>query len=459
VLLADAGLDLFRRFSPVDLPRLSEVRLNTSVLLFCVALTFCSTLLFSVLPAWYLLRTNPQGFLHQSNSRSLGNRQSRRLHTWLIGLQVFGCTALLFVTGLFSKNLLLLLHQEKGFETEHVAFAQVNLSGQTYGPAQSRIAFIDSVLENLRAESGVQAAGFISALPLEGESWIESLQRVDRPGEKAPLINLRWTSPGYFQSMRHRLVAGRFFEERDRNLDSVVLSQGEATALWPNENPIGGIIETQGRQFTVIGVVADSRSTSLKSPPAKIAYVHYKYRAPGILFFMARGAQSADALASSMRQAIWKYAPGVAIVRAKSLDAQVGESLAAERFRTFVLTSFGISALLLAMLGIYGVLSYSVATRKQEIGVRMAVGATRGKIYSLTLGEVSIPVLAGLGAGLIACVPIGHSIKGLLYGFQDIDVSVMVMVAALFVASAIVAGFLPARQAASVDPMQCLRSE
>jgi predicted permease len=459
VLLADDALNLFRQYSPVDLPRLSEVQLNTSVLLFSVALTVGSTVLFSILPALSLLRVDPQGFLQQGGNRALGSRMTRRLHGTLIGLQVFGCTALLLITGLFAKNLLQLMLQQKGFETEQVAFAQVNLSGQNYGPAQRRVAFIDSVLENLRAIPGVQSAGFVSAVPLEGESWIESLERVDQPGKEGPLINLRWVSPGYFEATRQRLVAGRFFEEQDRNRNSVVLSEGEARALWGNENPIGGSIRTLGKQFTVIGVVADSRSTSLKSPPAKIAYVHYIDRTPATLFFMTRGAQPADALVSKMREAIWKLDPQAMIARVKTMDAQVRESLAAERFQTSVLISFGASSLLLAMLGIYGMLSYSVAARRQEIGVRVALGATRAWIYRHTFGEAGTPVLAGLTAGLIASMVAGRMIKRLLYGAEAIDPPVMMIVAVLFLAAALAAGFLPARRAASVDPMESLRSE
>lgn len=458
IIFAAGGLELFRHYSPVDLPRLAEVHLNKTVLLFSLALTFGSTLLFSSLPALNLLRTDPQVFLQQGNNRAIGNRESRRLNVWLVGLQVFGCTVLLLVTGIFSKNLLHLIYQEKGFETEHVAFAQVNLSGQTYGPAPTRIAFIDAVLENLRAISGVQAAGFVSTMPLEGESWIEYLRRVDRPNQESPLINLRWVSPGYFETMRQKLKAGRLFEERDRNLHSVILSEGEAQALWQNQDPIGGKIETQGRQFTVIGVVADSRSTSLKAPPAKIAYLHYIDRTPSALFFMARGDQSADALVSSVRQAIWQHAPAVPIARVKTLDTQVSESLAGERFQTFALMSFGISALFLAMLGIHGVLSYSVATRRQEIGVRVALGATRSNIYTITLGQVGIPVFAGLGAGFLASILVLRLIKNLL-GSQEVNPSVVLIVAALFLASAFMAGFLPARRAASVDPMEALRSE
>jgi predicted permease len=458
ILLAVVGLNFFRRNSPVDLPRLSEVHLNLTVLLFSLILTLGSSVLFGMLPALKLLRTDPQSSLQQG-SRTLGNRQGRRLRSLLIGLQVFGCTVLLLITGLFSKSLLYLTHQEKGFETEHVAIAEVSLSGKSYAVDQSRIAFNDGVLQNLRAISGVQAAGLVSAMPLEGESWLEGLQRVDQPRQETPLINLRWVSPGYFEGMREKLIAGRFFEERDRNLNSVVLSEGEAKALWQQENPIGGQIKTQGKQYTVIGVVADSRNTSLKAPPVKMAYLHYKSRPPYATYFIARGGQSAQALVSSVRQAIWSYVPDVTIARIKPLDAQLSDSLAAERFQTLVLTTFGTAALLLAMLGVYGVLSYSTATRRQEIGVRIALGATRREIYSLTLGEAGTPVFTGLSAGIFAGILAGRLIQKLLYGTRTIDPSVILIVAALFVSAAIAAAFLPARRAASIDPMETLRTD
>ncbi len=213
-------------------------------------------------------------------------------------------------------------------------------------------------------------------MPLEGEKWIEGVQRVDRPGQES-LINLRWVSPGYFETMRESLVGGRFFEERDRNLNNAVLSEGLAKALWQDENPIGAQIATEGRTFNIIGVVADSRNTSLKTAPVRMAYLHYADRPPNTIVFAARGAQSANSILAGMRQAIWKYAPDITISRVKTLDSQLRDSLAAERFQTMVLVAFGIAALLLAMLGIYGVLSYSTATREQEIGVRIALGATR----------------------------------------------------------------------------------
>ena len=457
--LAGAGIGLFRRYSPLDLPRLSEVRLNAPVLIFSLALTLGSSVLFGVMPALRLLRTGPLTSLQQGGNRSLGSRQTRRLRGLLIGLQVFGCTLLLLVTGLFSKSLLYLLHQDKGFETGHVALAEVSLAGNSYGKDASRVAFNDGVLRSLREIPGVQSAGMVSAMPLEGESWIESLRRADRPDQETPLINLRWVSPGYFEAMRERLVAGRFFEERDGNLSSAVLSEGEAKVLWPGGNPVGGQVQVQGRTFTVIGVVADSHNTSLKSAPARMAYLHYKDRPPYTSFLLVRGRGPDDALVSSLRQAIWKYAPDVTIAHLKTLDAQLNDSLATERFQTTVLLSFGTAALLLAMLGIYGVLSYSTAARRQEIGVRMALGATRRGIYALTMGEAAAPVFAGLAAGLLASILAGRTIGKLLYGIRPVDAGVILIVAAVFLAAAGAAAFQPAHRAASVDPMEALRSE
>ena len=253
-------------------------------------------------------------------------------------------------------------------------------------------------------------------------------------------------------------MAGRFFEERDRHLSNVVLSEGEARALWEGSNPIGGQVKIEGRIFTVIGVVADSRNTSLTTPPARMAYVHYQDRPPFPTYFLVHAANSA-ALLPNMRQAIWKYDPGVTIARVKTLDAQLRDSLATERFETLVLLSFGGAALLLAMLGIYGTLSYSVVTRKQEIGVRMALGATRAKIYALTFAEAGAPVFAGVITGLVASLLAGRTIQNLLYGTQAVDPPVILIVTALFRLSSAAAAFLPARRAASVDPMEALRSE
>ncbi|HXJ37703.1 MAG TPA: FtsX-like permease family protein, partial [Bryobacteraceae bacterium] len=459
VLLAAVGLRLFRSYSPVDIPRLAEVHLNWSVLLFSVALTLSCSILCGMLPMLRLLRVDPQKALQRNSTRNVGSRQSRGLRGALIGLQVFGCTVLLLVTGLFAKSLLHLMEQDRGFETEHATVAEVRLTQKSYGTDAKLVEFDDGVLRNLRNIPGVKAAGMVSAMPLEGETWIESLRRTDRRDEKVPLINLRWASPGYFEAIQTRLVAGRLFEERDRELKNVILSESEAKALWGTGDPIGGEVLLRGQKMTVIGVVADSRNTSLKAAPPKMAWMMFNQQTPFQTFFMVRGTRPGDSLATAVRQAIWAHAPGVTIARVKSMDSQLRDSLAPERFQTMVLTAFGGAGLLLAMLGIYGVLSYSTAARQPEIGVRMALGATRAKIYALTMGEAGVPVLLGLAGGLGASALAGRAIQSLLYGVRPVDFPVMAMVCGLFVTAAVAAAFVPARRAAAVDPMETLRAE
>jgi predicted permease len=459
VLLAAWGVSLFRRHSPVDLPRLDEVHLNLTVLLFSAALTIGASLLSGLVPVVRMWRTDPQRTLQGNSARSVGSRQSRGLRTGLIALQVFGCTVLLLVTGLFSKSLQRLTGQDAGFQTARVTAAEVNLPARTYAAGPDRIAFCDAVLGRLRAIPGVEAAGLVSAMPLEGETWIEDLQRTDRPQQKTPLINLRWTSPGYFEAMQTPLVAGRLFEERDLALENIIISEGEAKALWGGGNAAGAEVAAQGKKMTVIGVVADSRNTSLKEAPPKMAWVMYNHRTPASPIFMVRGARSGDDLAPAIRQAIWGHAPDVTITRIKTMDSQRRDSVAPERFETMVLVAFGGAGLLLAMLGIYGVLSYSVAARRQEIGVRMALGATRARIYALVMGEAGVPVVAGLVTGLVASVFAGRAIRSLLFGAEGADASVMLAVCGLFVVAAVAAAYVPARRAASVDPVETMRAD
>jgi len=414
VLLAEAALHLFCSYSPVDLARLAEVGLSPTVLMFSIALTLGASVLCGLLPALRLLRTDPQMALQQNNGRAVGASHSWQVRNSLIGLQVFGGTALLLITGLFSRSLLFLLNEDRGFDTHNVMVAGARASATSFDTAPKRIAFDDGVLARLRAISRMESDGLVSAMPLEGETWIDSLKRVNRPDQRAPEINLRWVSPGYFETTRQTLTAGRFFEERDRNLNSIVLSESDSRALWGAESPIGGQVRTGGHSeitLTVIGVVADSRNASLKSAPVRTAYLHYPNLPPYRTYFFARGALPTTMLASSMREAIWTAPPDVTVARVQTMDSQVNDSLAAERFQTLVLAGFGFAALLIALLGIYGVLSYSVSVRLQEIGVRLALGASHGNVYRRTIFEAGIPVLLGLVAGLAASLAAARVIE------------------------------------------------
>ncbi|HEX3435915.1 MAG TPA: ABC transporter permease, partial [Pseudacidobacterium sp.] len=207
VLLAVISLKFFRLHNPLDIPRLTEVQINWAVMLFALALTVGSSLLFGIIPALRFWHVDPQASLQENSSATAGSGRTNRIRAWLIGLEICGCTALLLLTGVFSKSLLFLLHQDKGFETGHVAVAQVRLSQKNYGTDKSLIAFDDAVLTNLRAIPGVQSAALVSAMPLEGESWIEWIQRTDRLNQNNPLFNFRWVSPGYFETLHEKLLA------------------------------------------------------------------------------------------------------------------------------------------------------------------------------------------------------------------------------------------------------------
>ncbi len=337
--------------------------------------------------------------------------------------------------------------------------AEVDLSAKTYDKDQSRIDFDDALLRDLRAIPGVSSAALVSAMPLEGETWINGIVRADRPSTNPPLANFRWVSPGYFEILREPLAAGRFFSDRDRTANNVVISQAAARAVWGSENPVGRQINVEGHLYSVIGIVADARNNSLKQAPANMVYFHFKDGPPYETYFMIRSARSADALAPELRRTIWRQAPDVTIARIKSMDAQLSDSLAPERFQTLVLLFFGAAALLLAMLGIYGVLSYVIAGRKQEIGVRMALGATRQGIYALAMQEAVLPVAVGLLAGWAASMGLARIVRNLLYGVGAVDVKVSLAVAALFILASGLAAFVPARRAASVDPIAALRTE
>ena len=459
IVVAAVALALFRRYAPVDLPRLAEVHLNLSVLLFSFAATFGSCLVFGLLPALRLGFTDPQAALQSGSARAAGDAHGNRMRATLVGAEVFGCAALLVFTGLFSKSLLHLLTQDKGFDTAHVTVAETDLPHDQYARGESRVVFDDAILNAVRGIPGVESAAMVSAMPLEGSSWIEQLIRTDRPRQQAPLLNLRWVSPGYFETLRERIVRGRSFEERDRNLHTMIVSEGLARSVWPDRDPVGAEVQVEGRRFTVVGVVADTRSTSLKTEPVNLAYTHFADRPPYADFFVVRGRQSAASLIPPVRAAIWRYAPDMTIARVKTLDEQLSDSVAIERFQAELLLAFGAAALALAMLGIYGVLSCSVAARTREIGIRMAMGATRGSICSLTFGAATWPVLAGLGAGLCSAGWGGRLVRDLLFGVEPLDTPVILAVSLVFFVAAAAAALLPARRAASLDPMAALRME
>jgi predicted permease len=458
IVLAQSAIRLFLHHAPIDLPRLDEVRMNVWVLAFAIAVSVLTGIAFGLLPALKSLHVDPQAALQQSGNRAAGESGSNHTRSWLIGIEVFAATALLMVMGLLDQSLLHLLNEQRGFRTEHVFSVEVDVDGHRYGKGDDRAAFDDEILRRLRQLPGVASTGLVSAMPLNGETWLDGLRRPEKPESEGKVANFRWISPDYPSTMRIPLLSGRLLADSDRKLKNALISEHTAKAIWPYQDPIGRQL-TRGGQgaYTIVGVVGDTRSNSLKQAPGLMVYLPYWDNPPYPTFFMVRTAQDSASIEEAMRRQIWNYDPDANIPYVRSLDEQVNHSLAAERSQVAVLSAFGGSALLLAVLGIYGVLSYSVARRVKELGVRIALGASRQNIYALTISEAVRPVLFGLAGGMVVSVVAGYWIRSLLYGTAPLSLPVSVLVGTLFLVVSVLAAWLPARRAASVDPIQALR--
>ena len=460
LLLAQAAIRFFVSHAPIDLPRLDEVGLNLGVLVFAVIITALTGIAFGILPALRSLHVDPQAALQQGGDRTGSQSNASRTRSWLIGTEVFAATALLMIMGLLDQSLLRLLGQNRGFTTSHVYSAEVHLAGARYQEDANIAKFDDEVLRRLRALPGVESAGLVSAMPLTGDNWVDATVRTDRPDVDANLSNYRWISPDYLATMRIPLLRGRLLTEADRTLKSALISEHTAKTIWPDQDPLGHQFHRGGNGiYTVVGIVADTRGNSLKDEPGLMVYMPYWDNPPNTNAFMVRTTQNSAAIEETMRRQIWSYDPEANILDVRSLDEQVNESLAPERSQAAVLSSFGIAALLLAGLGIYGVLSYSVSRRIRELGIRLALGASRRSLYLLTMTEAARPVLLGLAGGILVSILAGYWIRSLLYGVSPINGPVTALAAGTFILAAAFAAYFPARRAASVDPMQSLRTD
>jgi predicted permease len=460
IVLAQSVIHLFLHSAPLDLPRLDEVRMNGWVLGFAMAVSVLTGIAFGILPALKSLRADPQAALQQNGNRTAGERGATRTRSWLIGIEVFAATALLMVMGLLDQSLLHLLNERRGFHTDHVFSAEVDVDGHLYQKGEDRAVFDDEILRRLRQLPGVQSAGLVSAMPLNGETWLDGLRRPEKPESESETANYRWISPDYLSTMGIPLLRGRMLVDSDRKRKSALISEHTAQELWPDQDPIGRQLARGGQgNYTIVGVVSDTRSNSLKQAPGLMVYLPYWDNPPYTTFFMVRTAQESASIEGAMRRQIWNYDPDANISYVRSLDEQVNHSLAPERSQVAVLSAFGGAALLLAVLGIYGVLSYSVARRVKELGVRIALGASRQNIYALTISEAAMPVLFGLAGGMLVSVVAGYWIRSLLYGTAPLSLPVSVLVGMLFLVVSILAAWLPARRAASIDPIQALRMD
>jgi predicted permease len=470
VALALAGVRLLLVLVPSNVPRLNEVSVSLPVLLFATALSITAALAFGILPALRSLDVHPQAALQANSSRTVSSREGRRTRSILVAGQVACTVVLLIVTSLVLRSFSRLLRQDRGFDSSHVTLANVDLfapqfSDKVPGVKAVKLAFTDRTLAALQQLPGVQSVTVTSAAPLTGETWVDELKRPDHPLPEAqrPLINLRWVNQDYLSTMQIPLVAGRNLTAADRaNPYVALISERTAREGFPGENPIGrkisDIVPDDEHSVTVIGVVADTRINGLKDTAAMVYMPHWAYT-PWTLSFLVRSSQPSNALIPEVRRAVWAIDPQVAIPSLKSMDEQLNDSVSTERFQVVVLTSFGAAALLLAVLGVYGVMAYSVSMRHQEFGVRIALGSGKTALVRLVMRQAAYPVLLGAGVGLTLALVVLRWVRSLLYETPVLDPWAIGGSLLLLLSAAAVAAVLPARRAASTDPMRALRAD
>jgi predicted permease len=466
IFVAFAGVRLFVAAAPSNLPRLDESHVSWPILLFAFGLSLLTAITFGVVPSLRYLRVDPQLVLQSGSSRMSGAQKATGTRRLLVAFEVTCTILLLIFTALVSRSFARVLNQDRGFRSNHLIVAEVNLLTPRYNQGgssgePSRSAFVDRALARLRSTAGVQLVAITDNMPLTGENSVYSVYRQDNPlpGSAVPTANLRNITPDYFPTMQIPLVAGEDFGEKEReHPEDAVVSQKLAKAAWPGEDPLGRKFRINGRTYTVLGIAADARIVDLKQS-VPVVYLPYWHDPSPSVFFLVRSSLPLAALAPSVRSALWNIDPEVAIPVIKSLDSQVSESVARDRFQALVLSCFSLAALMLAGLGVYGVLAYSVSLRTQEFGIRIALGSSKKALMALVLREASYPVLAGLAVGTITALATTRVIRSLLYETQAADPIAISASIGLLIGVALIAGLLPAYRASSSDPIRVLHEQ
>ena len=477
VALAAWAVDAAVALGPKGLPRLDEISVNARVLGFSLGLAVLTGLLFSLAPALHVAGQNIGQMLRESTRGMSGKRGAQRTRGVLVMSEMALAVVLLVGAGLLIRSFINVMRVDLGYQPEHVVTLHASLPGVAYPWDAEQLQFVNRTLERVRALPGVtdvalafgqplQAAGIRNTFEVEG--WPPSTP------QRRHIADVRMVTPGFFNTLGIPLVRGRSLLPSDGpSAPAVVLvSQAFVQQYFPNDNPIGKRVwlgwnrqrsadpkDTVTAGGTIVGVVGDIKARSLTQPAPAILYAPLAQFPFPELSILARSNGAPEATIRAVRAVLSDIAPGVALYNAQPMTDVVSDSVAQARFYTMLLTAFAIVALVLAALGIYGVISYSVGQRTREIGIRIALGATRPRVVRLVVSQGLGLTIAGIVVGLFGARQLTRVLGSLLFNVPPADRFTYAAVALLLTGVAWMASYVPARRAARVDPVSAMRAE
>jgi putative ABC transport system permease protein len=462
-LLALWGLDLLLAVGADTIPRAKEIRLDSTVLGFTLLISLATGIIFGLVPA--LQASKPD--LNESLKEGGRNASSRGNHvrSLFVIAEVAICLVLLIGAGLMIKSFGRLLNVPTGFNPEKVLAVNVALSGSRYKEDQQITAFYQQVLERAASVPGVQSAAAVAALPLAGGFGSRYFRVEGRPPQPAGQgfnANVNVATPGYFQTMNIPLIAGRDFDARDvvKAPDVTIINQEMARRYWPDEDPLGKRLAIgDGPWRTVIGVVGDVKQSGLDVETRPEMFWPYYQQNLSFATLVVRTAGDPEAMTASVRGAMQEVDGSLPLYNIKSVENIISESVAPRRLNMLLLGTFAGLALVLAAVGLYGVMSYAVTQRTREIGIRMALGASSSNVLRLVVGQGLILTLVGVAIGLTASFFLTRLLATLLFGVSATDPLTFALISLLLVGVSTLASYIPARRAMKVDPMVALRYE
>jgi predicted permease len=453
------GVPWLSRLSTIPIPRLGGVHVDSWTLTFALIISIFTGVLFGLFPALQVYRSRINDPLKDATRGSSGNKH--RLREALVVFEVALSLVLLVGAGLLIRSFWRLLQVDPGFRPEGVIAARID-PGNKYGRRERLVAFFDDVLRRVSVLPGVEAAAYSDTLPLDRDRiWDLVPSGANLRPDQAPAVFNHVVTPDYFRVMGIPLRQGRIFTERDTagSQAVVVVNQSLAQRLWPNLNAVGQMAETNGRKLQVIGVVGDVRHSGLDKNSGLEMYLALPQFPFSFMDLVVRTRMAPETLAPAIRQAVWSVDSNQPVAHFRTVQQMVDTALSPRRFSMWLLTTFAASALILAAVGSYGVMAYSVAQRTHEIGIRLALGASPSSVLRMVVARgatlATIGILLGSGGALI----LTSSLRSQLYEVSLIDPLSFAAVALLLMSAIVLASFLPARRAIQVDPATALRSE